>query len=109
MNQNKIKIGGIYRHFKGFYATVLAIAKHSETGELLVVYQCNGDNVFPFSDHQNGIYARPLEMFLSDVDFEKYPNAKQKERFRYTENVPNDVFPGYITDCVDHSAWENEM
>ena len=33
----EIKIGGIYHHFKGFIAKVIAIAKHTETGESLVV------------------------------------------------------------------------
>lgn len=68
-----------YRHFKGSIAFVLAIAKHSETGEDLVVYYCmdNKGN----TNHKDGIYARPLSMFLSEVDHEKYPDVKQKYRF----------------------------
>lgn len=77
----EVKIGQIYKHFKGFKAYVITIAKHSETGEDLVIYVCNSDDVKDKSGHQDGIYARPLDMFLSEVDHEKYPDVKQKYRF----------------------------
>ena len=79
----QIQIGGAYRHFKGFIAKIITIAIHTETGESLVVYECSGKAVN--SDHKNGIYARPLEMFLSEVDREKYPDVKQKYRFELIE------------------------
>lgn len=75
----EIFVGRKYRHFKGFIAKVIKIAIHTETGETLVVYECAGTG--SGSDHKNGIYARPLEMFLSEVDHEKYPDVKQKYRF----------------------------
>ena len=31
---------------------------------------------------QRDLYVRPLDMFLSDVDQEKYPDVEQKERFK---------------------------
>lgn len=74
-----VKIGEIYRHFKGFTAKVITIASHTETGEKLVIYECTGSS--DMSNHINGIYARPLDMFLSEVDHEKYPDIKQKYRF----------------------------
>lgn len=79
----EVKIGGTYHHFKGFIAKVITVAKHTETGETLVVYECNGKAVN--SNHEDGIYARPLEMFLSEVNHDKYPDVKQKYRFELIE------------------------
>ena len=66
--------GCLYRHFKGRYYYVVDVATHSETSEQFVVYQKLYD--------QRDLYVRPLDMFLSDVDHEKYPDVKQKERFK---------------------------
>lgn len=74
----ELKIHGVYRHFKGKYYYVEGIATHSETRERLVVYRAL------YGDRQ--LYVRPLEMFLSPVDKEKYPNAEQCDRFEEVEN-----------------------
>ena len=63
-----------YRHFKGNIYKVLALAKHTETGETFVIYQ-------RFSWPESEIYARPLDMFMSEVDKTKYPGVTQKYRF----------------------------
>lgn len=77
-----IQIGDIVQHFKREWVSadtseylykVLAFAQHTETGEKLVIYQ--------------GLYApfktcaRPYNMFMSEVDREKYPDIKQRYRF----------------------------
>ena len=70
---NKLKIKGIYKHFKGDYCLVEDVALDSETLEEYVVYRELYGN--------NQLYIRPLEMFLSKVDNEKYPDVKQEYRF----------------------------
>ena len=51
ISADSIVKGGLYRHFKGMYYYVLDVATHSETRELLVVYQKLYDN--------RDLYVRP--------------------------------------------------
>ena len=79
MEKREVKPYTLWKHFKGTKALVITVAEHSETGEELVVYCCM-DNEGK-TNHKDGIYARPIDMFLSEVDHEKYPDITQKYRF----------------------------
>ena len=79
--------GGRAVHFKRFLAPpealereqslylyeIVGVAEHTETGEKLMVYR-------PLYG-EGGLYARPLAIFLSEVDREKYPDSRQQYRF----------------------------
>lgn len=76
----EVQVKGIYRHFKGDYYLVEDIATFTETDEVCVVYRALYG--------ERKLWVRPLEMFLSEVDHEKYPNVTQKYRFEL-QDIPS--------------------
>ena len=81
--------GDIVQHFKRelledtentlYLYKILEIAEHTETKEKLVIYQALYEDTA--KGIHFGVFARPYDMFMSEVDRNKYPNIKQKYRF----------------------------
>lgn len=78
----EIKIGSIYKHFKDKYYIVIDIVNDCESNndleyKKIVIYKALYGEFLT--------WARPYEMFASEVDHEKYPDVKQKYRFEEVE------------------------
>ena len=95
-NRAMPRAGEFYMHFKGKLYQIVTVAIHTETEEPLVVYQAMYGTF--------KTYARPLAMFLSEVDHEKYPDVQQTYRFQKVELCENSE-----AELVDEvTAQENE-
>ena len=67
---------GIYRHFKGNLYELIDIARHSETGETMVVYRALYG--------ERGLWVRPLSMWNETVE----RDGKTFQRFELVESKP---------------------
>lgn len=91
----------IYKHFKGNLYQITAIAEHTETGEQLVIYQAL------YGDYR--IYARPLEMFVSKVDRQKYPEAEQEFRFELQQSDGESEPDPMLLEFLDAESYEQRL
>ena len=87
----------VYRHFKGNLYQIVTLATHSETRETMVIYRALYG--------EGGVYARPLDMFMSEVDKSKYPDASQQYRFEKTDSM---LDPG-LMEFLDAETYQERI
>ena len=83
----QVKIGRVYRHFKGNYYFVENVAYDSESKERMVVYK-------PLYNREDGrhIWVRPEKMFLEEIPERPDNITGQKTRF----TLVNDIEKNYL-------------
>lgn len=91
--EGRLNIGDVVRHFKWntlsdsdkrrniYKYKILAFATHTETKEKMVVYQALYTDSTMGVDF--GVYARPYNMFMGEVDKEKYPELYKVQKYRF--------------------------
>ena len=79
----EVKVGRVYKHFKGNLYIVEGIATHSETDEKMVVYRALYGNC--------ELYVRPYDSFVEKLNEFGYSDYKQDHRFQLIEITSNIV------------------
>ena len=74
-----IMINGVYKHYKGNFYKVLAVGKHTETLDELVVYQSL------YGDHQ--VWGRPQYMWNETLEY----NGKIVKRFELVKDYNGQI------------------
>ncbi len=80
----QVKIGKVYRHFKGNYYFVENVALNSENTERMVVYKA----IYDRPDSQ--IWVRPEKMFLEEIPERPDNITGQKHRFELVNDIEKD-------------------
>jgi hypothetical protein len=80
----QVKIGKVYRHFKGNYYFVENVALDSENKERMVVYKA----IYDRPDSQ--IWVRPEKMFLEEIPERPDNITGQKHRFELVNDIEKD-------------------
>lgn len=78
----EVKIGRVYRHFKGNYYFVENVAYDSETKEWMVVYK-----PLYYRDDGRSIWVRPEKMFLEEIPERPDNITGQKVRFELVDEI----------------------
>ncbi len=82
---DEVKIGRVYRHFKGNYYFVENIAYDSENKQRMVVYK----PLYPREDNR-GIWVSPEKMFLEEIPDRPDNITGQKHRFELVNDLMED-------------------
>lgn len=92
----------VYKHFKGSLYQIVTIAIHTESSDRLVVYRS--------LSHPERVFARPLEMFLSEVNHKKYPDVKAKYRFTLIDDIEDKDGEETVveTEAADNKSLDEE-